>query len=89
MPHSNNLEFLTTLHAAQATSVTCQEALELAMKQVDDQGNVSIPWRHLFAIKSLLSLEDRIVKGLIEENQTLAENLEGFVKKALNAETTD
>lgn len=83
---NNNLEFLSLIHMAQSTADNAQKAIKLMLDRSENGIVNDVPATHLFALNSLIALQSRLIKGLTEENQTIIENLEGFIKKALDAE---
>lgn len=77
MPDDPNIDFLAVIHSLNSGSSELQSAFDLAIETAVD-GVVKIPITVLASANALLALQNRIISGLVEQNQQVVERLEAF-----------
>lgn len=76
----DDIEFLERIHLVMTSSKQQQEQLEKAIARADGD-IIKMPVEAAALIQMLLSTQDVIVKGLVEENQAIKDRIEAVVAR--------
>lgn len=81
---SDYIELLETIHSLKSVSEDAQTALALATSRAED-GIVKIRVEAVAALQSIMAIQNRIITGLTEENQTIMDHVETLIKRLENS----
>lgn len=76
-----NLTFLSVVHNLKSSSADAQLALELAIAN-STGGSVKISTEGARALIMMLSLQNQMISGLVEQNAQIVEKVEELIARA-------
>lgn len=81
MSENPNLDLLAMTHGVLSASLEVQNMLETAINLSMGNGFVPLTTESLTAIKALLSVQNKMITGLTEQNQQIADQIHDLVTR--------
>ncbi len=81
MTSNPNLEMLQMTHAVLSASLEGQGTLKTLIDSAMDTGIIPVTVEFAAAIQSIMAVQSKMISGLTEQNQQIAENVEAVVNR--------